>query len=184
MNDRAVIGDSPRRRENARFVTGHGAYLDDLRFEGLTQAVSRRSPHAHARINGIDTANALKTGGVIAILTAAEAAADLGGGHGSSRATYMGGTAIWRASDTIITKGKTLAAQALEAAETDIVFGDGLFRVTGNDRTITLLELETNFPGALDICNQWTREAMTFPNGTHIAESWSIPKPAPSPSND
>ena len=42
----------------------------------------------------------------------------MGGGHGSSRATYMGGTAIWRASEIIVAKGKTFAAQALEAAET------------------------------------------------------------------
>ena len=47
MNDRAVIGDSPRRREDARFVTGRGAYLDDLRFDGALHAVFVRSPHAH-----------------------------------------------------------------------------------------------------------------------------------------
>ena len=44
-----------------------------------------------------------------------------GGGHGSSRATYMGGTAIWRASDGIIAKGMALAADALEAAEADVL---------------------------------------------------------------
>ena len=44
-----------------------------------------------------------------------------GGGHGSSRATYMGGTAIWRASDGIIAKGMALAADALEAAEADLL---------------------------------------------------------------
>ncbi|MDB5400709.1 MAG: carbon monoxide dehydrogenase, partial [Rhodopila sp.] len=49
MNDRAVIGDAPRRREDARFVTGRGAYLDDLRFDGVAHAVFLRSPHAHAR---------------------------------------------------------------------------------------------------------------------------------------
>jgi aerobic carbon-monoxide dehydrogenase large subunit len=97
----------------------------------------------------------------------------MGGGHGSSRATYMGGTAIWRASDIIIAKGKAIASQALEAAETDIVFEDGSFRVVGTDKTITLLEAaararESNEP--LDTYHQWTREAMTFPNGTHIAE--------------
>ncbi len=59
MIDRANIGDAPRRREDARFVTGHGAYLDDLRFEGVAHAVFLRSPHAHARINAIDTAAAL-----------------------------------------------------------------------------------------------------------------------------
>jgi carbon-monoxide dehydrogenase large subunit len=76
MNDRAVIGDSPRRREDARFVTGQGAYLDDLRFDGVTHAVFLRSPHAHARITGIDTAAAVTCPGVVAILTAAEATAD------------------------------------------------------------------------------------------------------------
>ena len=55
---RSVIGDTPRRREDARFVTGAGAYLDDLRFDGLLHAVLLRSPHAHAWIAGIDVAAA------------------------------------------------------------------------------------------------------------------------------
>ena len=97
----------------------------------------------------------------------------MGGGHGSSRATYMGGTAIWRASEIIIAKGKAVAAHALEAAEADIVFDGGQFRVAGTDRAITLLETairarERGEP--LDTYHRWTREAMTFPNGTHIAE--------------
>jgi carbon-monoxide dehydrogenase large subunit len=94
----------------------------------------------------------------------------IGGGHGSSRATYMGGTAIWRASDIIIEKGKRLAATALEASEADIAFDDGAFRVAGTDRAITLLALARQNPRALDTYHRWTREAMTFPNGTHIAE--------------
>ncbi len=94
----------------------------------------------------------------------------MGGGHGSSRATYMGGTAIWRASEIIVAKGTTLAAQALEAAEADIAFADGSFRVAGTDRSVTLLELAEQWPGALDTYHRWTREAMTFPNGTHVAE--------------
>ncbi|HEY4172521.1 MAG TPA: xanthine dehydrogenase family protein molybdopterin-binding subunit, partial [Rhodopila sp.] len=76
MNDRAVIGDSPRRREDARFVTGGGAYLDDLRFDRLAHAVFLRSPHAHARIRAIDTSAAAGIPGVVAVLTAADAAAD------------------------------------------------------------------------------------------------------------
>ena len=94
----------------------------------------------------------------------------MGGGHGSSRATYMGGTAIWRASEIIVAKGKVLAAQALEAAEADIVFQDGVFRVAGTDRMVALLQLATAAPGQLDTYHRWTREAMTFPNGTHVAE--------------
>ena len=97
----------------------------------------------------------------------------MGGGHGSSRATYMGGTAIWRASEIIIAKGKSVAAQALETAEADILFENGDFRIAGTDRKISLLQTaavarEANDP--LDTYHQWTREAMTFPNGTHVAE--------------
>ncbi len=97
----------------------------------------------------------------------------MGGGHGSSRATYMGGTAIHRAAEIIIAKGKPIAAHALEAAEADIVFDDGVFRVAGTDRAITLLDTaalgrQRNEP--LDTYHKWTREAMTFPNGTHVAE--------------
>ena len=97
----------------------------------------------------------------------------LGGGHGSSRATYMGGTAIWRASDIIIEKGTAIAAEALEAAEADIRFSDGDFVVTGTDRRIALIEvarLAREGGAPLDTYYAWTREWMTFPNGTHVAE--------------
>jgi carbon-monoxide dehydrogenase large subunit len=96
-----------------------------------------------------------------------------GGGHGSSRATYMGGTAIWRASDEIIAKGIKLAADALEAAEADIRFENGTFLVAGTDRAISLLDLaargrEVGTP--LDTYHAWTRDAMTYPNGSHVVE--------------
>jgi carbon-monoxide dehydrogenase large subunit len=97
----------------------------------------------------------------------------LGGGHGSSRATYMGGTAIWRASESIVRKGTAIAAEALEAAEADIVFDDGHYTVVGTNRSIPLLEVaararEVGKP--LDTYHAWTREHMTFPNGTHVVE--------------
>ncbi len=96
-----------------------------------------------------------------------------GGGHGSSRATYMGGTAIWRASDEIIAKGTALAAEALEAAEADIRFDDGRFVVSGTDRAIPLLEIAAlgrRKGKPLDTFHAWTREHMTFPNGAHVVE--------------
>ncbi len=71
-----MIGDTPRRREDARFVTGAGAYLDDLRFDGLVHAVLLRSPHAHAWIAGIDVAAACAAPGVLAVLTGGDAEAD------------------------------------------------------------------------------------------------------------
>jgi aerobic carbon-monoxide dehydrogenase large subunit len=70
------IGASPRRREDARFVTGQGAYLDDLSFDRLAHAVVLRSPHAHAHIRTIDATAARRAPGVLAVLTAAEATAD------------------------------------------------------------------------------------------------------------
>ena len=96
-----------------------------------------------------------------------------GGGHGSSRATYMGGTAIWRASDEIIAKARALATQVLEAADADILFEDGRFLVIGTDRAVALLTLADIARDAgtpLDTFHAWTREAMTFPNGTHVVE--------------
>ena len=97
----------------------------------------------------------------------------LGGGHGSSRATYMGGTAIWRAADEIIAKGIRIAAEVLEAADADIRFEAGDFVVAGTDRRIRLLDLAAiaRDKGApLDTYHAWTREWMTYPNGTHVAE--------------
>ena len=96
-----------------------------------------------------------------------------GGGHGSSRATYMGGTAIWRACDEIVVKGTALAAEALEVASADIRFEAGRFVVSGTDRAIGLPEIaalgrEKNHP--LDTFHAWTREHMTFPNGAHVVE--------------
>ena len=96
-----------------------------------------------------------------------------GGGHGSSRATYMGGTAMWRASDEIIAKGTALAADALEAAEADIRFEDGRFVVSGTDRAIGLLEVAAlgRAKGKpLDTYHAWKREHLTFPNGAHVVE--------------
>jgi aerobic carbon-monoxide dehydrogenase large subunit len=96
-----------------------------------------------------------------------------GGGHGSSRATYMGGTAIFRAADEIILKGTRVAADMLEAAEADIKFENGDFVVTGTDRRVALLDVAKQAREArepLDTYHFWTREWMTFPNGTHVVE--------------
>jgi aerobic carbon-monoxide dehydrogenase large subunit len=96
-----------------------------------------------------------------------------GGGHGSSRATYMGGTAIWRASETIVEKARVIAADALEAAEADLEFADGHFPVVGTNRSISLLDVAARAREAgtpLDTYHAWTREHMTFPNGAHVVE--------------
>ncbi len=96
-----------------------------------------------------------------------------GGGHGSSRSTYMGGTAIWRASEQIVSKGVAIAAKCLEAPEVDICFQDGCFLVAGTDRTVHLFDVAAKARQlglSLNTYHAWTREAMTYPNGAHVAE--------------
>jgi carbon-monoxide dehydrogenase large subunit len=96
-----------------------------------------------------------------------------GGGHGSSRATYMAGTAIWRAAEEIEAKGKPIAADMLEAAAADITFVEGRFIVAGTDRGVGILEVAKAARTAgmpLDTYHAFTREAMTYPCGAHAAE--------------
>jgi pimeloyl-ACP methyl ester carboxylesterase len=65
-----ALGQRLRRREDARLLTGEGCFLDDIPSPpGCLHAVFIRSPHAHARILGIDTAAALALPGVVAVLT-------------------------------------------------------------------------------------------------------------------
>src|SRR5580693_10105363 len=73
---KSTIGDSPRRREDARFITGGGAYLDDLPFDRMAHAVVLRSPHAHAWLHAVKVDAARRAPGVLAVLTAVDAAAD------------------------------------------------------------------------------------------------------------
>ena len=70
------IGKPRRRVEDRRLVTGQGRYAGDFAPDGLAHAFVLRSPHAHARIRGIDTACAAALPGVLAVLTGADAAAD------------------------------------------------------------------------------------------------------------
>ncbi len=65
-------GQSVRRLEDQRLVTGTGSYTDDITRPGQAQAHVLRSPHAHARIRSIDTRAALAAPGVLAVLTASD----------------------------------------------------------------------------------------------------------------
>src|SRR5216117_1284693 len=63
------IGASVVRKEDRRFITGKGRYVDDIKLVGLTHAHFIRSPHAHAKVKSIDTAAAMKMPGVVGVLT-------------------------------------------------------------------------------------------------------------------
>ena len=66
------IGDTPRRVEDARFLTGAGCYVDDMQLENMAHAVVLRSPHAHADVKSVDTSTAKAASGVLAVLTGAD----------------------------------------------------------------------------------------------------------------
>ena len=71
-----AIGQSVRRREDPRLLTGNGCYFDDLKLADQVFAAIVRSPHAYADIRGIDAAEALKMPGVHAVLTGEDYRAD------------------------------------------------------------------------------------------------------------
>jgi len=104
-----------------------------------------------------------------------------GMGTYGSRSLSVGGTAIVKAIDKIVAKGKKIAAHLLEAAEADIEFKDGKFAVAGTDRSKTFGEIALcayvphNYP--LDKLEPGLNEMafydptnFTFPAGTHICE--------------
>jgi carbon-monoxide dehydrogenase large subunit len=93
-----------------------------------------------------------------------------GTGSFGSRTMIAGGTAVVRATETIIEKGKALAADALEAAEIDIEFSKGAFRVAGTDRAISLHELRKRVGDKLNIAVTEKADGPTYPNGCHICE--------------
>ncbi len=62
------IGARVLRKEDKRFITGKGRYTDDIRNERQAYAAFVRSPHAHAKVKSIDSAEAEKMDGVIAVL--------------------------------------------------------------------------------------------------------------------
>ncbi len=68
----APIGLSVKRREDRRFLTGRGRYVDDLRLPDLLHTAIVRSPHAHARILAVDAQRAMAQPGVVAVLTIAD----------------------------------------------------------------------------------------------------------------
>jgi len=104
-----------------------------------------------------------------------------GMGTYGSRSLAVGGSAMVKAMDKIIDKGKKIAAHLMEAAVEDIEFGDGKFSVTGTDKVKTLGEIaltayvphnypiETLEPG-LDETAFYDPKNFTYPGGCHICE--------------
>jgi len=103
-----------------------------------------------------------------------------GRGTFASRSAMLGGNALRFACDAVIEKGKKFAAHFLEAAEPDIEFADGTFRIAGTDKTIGIVDVArrayapVGLPGELGIgleaSGAFGAEPPNFPNGCHVAE--------------
>jgi carbon-monoxide dehydrogenase large subunit len=119
-NETGYIGQAVKRKEDARFLTGTGQYTDDVSLARQTHAYFLRSPHAHAKIRGIDTAKAKQAPGVVAIYTAA----DLEGVNGLPCGwliTSVDGTPMKEPPHPVLAKGKVRYvgdAVAMVVAET------------------------------------------------------------------
>jgi carbon-monoxide dehydrogenase large subunit len=96
-----------------------------------------------------------------------------GAGTGGSSSIPIGGVSVDRAAKILGEQLKQLAADALEAAVTDMEIADGAVRVAGTDRVISFADLAAlpqAKPEQLRASNQFGTELPTFPNGAHIAE--------------
>lgn len=104
-----------------------------------------------------------------------------GMGTYGSRSLAVGGSAMVKAMDKIIAKGKKIAAHLMEASVDDIEFKDGKFSVAGTDKEKTLTEISLaayvphNYPieelePGLDETAFYDPKNFTFPGGCHVAE--------------
>ncbi|MFB3102641.1 MAG: xanthine dehydrogenase family protein molybdopterin-binding subunit, partial [Alphaproteobacteria bacterium] len=98
----------------------------------------------------------------------------------ASRSAALAGAAISVTIDAVLDKGRKLAGHILEAAEADIEYADGAFRVAGTDRTVDIFDLATqakkligvpgDLPESLDSEENFTSPEQTYPNGCHVCE--------------
>ncbi len=103
-----------------------------------------------------------------------------GMGTYGSRSLAVGGSAIVKAMDKVVAKGRKIAAHLLEAAEADVEFAGGKFTVAGTDRSKTFGEVALtayvphNYPEdlepGLDETSFYDPKNFTYPSGAHIAE--------------
>ena len=98
---------------------------------------------------------------------------DRGDGFGSagSRSLFAGGSALTIGAERTIDKARKLAALQLEAAEQDITYQNGSFKVAGTDMSIGLFELAARQPEQRIFMESTSSVAgPSWPNGCHISE--------------
>ncbi len=108
------------------------------------------------------------------------AAISFGRGTGGSRSLPVGGASVDVAAQKLIAKGRRIAAHLLEAAEADVDFAEGVFRIAGTDREIGIeavartafnpAQLPADVEPGFAESGHFTPPAPTFPNGCHVCE--------------
>jgi carbon-monoxide dehydrogenase large subunit len=103
-----------------------------------------------------------------------------GRGNGGSGALSVGGSAVARATDKVIDRGRRIAARLLEAAPEDVVLREGRFTVVGTDRSVTFAavartayqprQLPAGMESGFSETAAFMPPAVTFPNGSHVCE--------------
>ncbi|GGS22983.1 xanthine dehydrogenase molybdopterin binding subunit [Deinococcus knuensis] len=148
----ASVGEAIPHESAALHVTGHALYTDDLgvRLQNLLHAWPVGSPHAHARVTGLDTGAALAVPGVVRVLTAADVPGVNDAGvkgdeplfptvamyHGhpvawvladSEDAARLGAAAVqvgYEPLPSVITVREAIAAEAFQGAQSTLARGD------------------------------------------------------------
>jgi len=103
-----------------------------------------------------------------------------GRGNGGSGAVSVGGSAVLRATEKVVERGRRVAAHLLEAAPDDVALRDGRFVVAGTDRGVAWnqvaraayqpRQLPTGLEPGFSETAAFTPPAVTFPNGSHVCE--------------
>src|SRR5215471_14630759 len=105
----------------------------------------------------------------------------IGRGTYGARSMVVGGNALKAAADAIVERGKTLAADLMETDAGDLVFKDGQYRVTGTDKTISIVDvakasyapmgpLTDKFGVGLEASGSYSANPPSHPNGSHVCE--------------
>jgi carbon-monoxide dehydrogenase large subunit len=109
----------------------------------------------------------------VRLATGDTARLSVGAGSHSGRSLRLGAVTIKQAADVIIAKGTRLAADLLEAAETDIAFVDGAFTVKGTDRKVALAAVAAAAAErgeSLDGTGEVDSRVGSYPYGWHVCE--------------
>jgi len=158
-------------------ATGAGFAPQDqieLRWGGEGELTIYAPTHNHGQ--GHETTYAQLVSGVLSIpmekvrlRTAGPEFYLTGNATGGSRSLLAVGGVIYLGAQELVKKGLALAADELEAAQADIEFTAGEYRIKGTDRRISIQQLAAKHPGAMDLAYA-NKFGACFPNGCHIAE--------------